>query len=189
MAFENPHTPKILPFKSGWLSQWHHSKFVDEELDAPYNLIMFTSCEQYMMFSKAFLMGDNETAKKIVNEHNCRSLKNMGRAVEGFDQEVWDNNKQDIVRRGNFLKFSQNGGLKKKLLATAPKILCEGSKWDKIWGVGLDANDSQIHNKKNWRGTNLLGECLGQVREMILMKEFERQSLVSEEYDSDSDSD
>lgn len=54
------------------------------------------------------------------------------------------------------------------LVATGTTELVEASPFDKVWGVGLSADDPLIHDKRNWLGLNLLGKVLMQVRDKIL---------------------
>ena len=61
-------------------------------------------------------------------------------------------------------KFSQNEDLKQILLETGDRILVEGSPYDKIWGVKIDWQDDKILDEKNYKGLNLLGKALMQVR-------------------------
>lgn len=42
--------------------------------------------------------------------------------------------------------------------------LVEGSPYDKIWGVKIDWKDDKILDEKNYKGLNLLGKALMQVR-------------------------
>jgi predicted NAD-dependent protein-ADP-ribosyltransferase YbiA (DUF1768 family) len=42
---------------------------------------------------------------------------------------------------------------------------------DKIWGVGLAAHDPSIRDRRNWRGENLLGQVLTQVRDELMDSE------------------
>ena len=67
----------------------------------------------------------------------------------------------------NYLKFSQNEIFKQKLLETGNRILVEASPVDKIWGVGLDENDENILDESKWKGQNLLGKALMEVRKML----------------------
>lgn len=54
------------------------------------------------------------------------------------------------------------------LLATGTDIIVEASPVDPIWGVGLAETDSEIKNPLLWKGENLLGFSLMDVREQLL---------------------
>jgi len=146
-------------FYKSKLSQWHMVDFVVDG-------IKYICCEQYMMAGKAKLFNDNETLAKIMEATHPRKHQNLGRIVKGYDQETWDRNKYQIVYTGNYHRFKQNKQDLDWLLATEG-ILVEASPVDKIWGVGLSANDPLIQDEKNWRGQNLLGKALTEVRETL----------------------
>ena len=73
--------------------------------------------------------------------------------------------------RGNYAKFSQNAELKEFLLSTVGKVLVEASPYDRIWGIGMSADDSRSENPNLWRGMDLLGFCLMEVRDMLAEEE------------------
>ena len=146
--------------KNGYLSNWYSCEFKDNENT-------YTSTEQYMMYKKAMLFNDLETANKIMSISSVSKIKAYGREVKNFNEEIWDNNKISIVTDGNYLKFSQNEVLKKYLLSTGNAILAECAVKDRIWGIGLSITSSLRFNEFNWRGENLLGKCLMSVREKL----------------------
>ncbi|SNT19658.1 hypothetical protein SAMN06265795_116119 [Noviherbaspirillum humi] len=94
---------------------------------------VFNTTEQYMMFSKAKLFGDMETAEQILTTDAPKEQKALGRKVKGFDKTVWDAECRNVVFRGNYAKFSQNPKLLKHLLDTEGTQLVEASPWDTIW--------------------------------------------------------
>lgn len=132
----------------------------------------FTCVEQYMMFMKAKLFEDHETADEIMSITNPRTIKRLGRSVRNFNPKVWDDNKYSIVFEGCLAKFSQNEGLKKRLLATEGTIV-EASPYDVIWGIGLREDDPHALDPSKWRGENLLGEILTDVRTLLFIEETE----------------
>ena len=150
----------IFPFLRGFLSQWHPSNFT---IDGK----AFNCAEQYMMFCKANLFQDTFMTDKIMKSEKPSDHKRLGQQVRNFDAKVWETNKKQIVFTGNLAKFSQNAGLKKKLLATKDSILVEANPKDIIWGVGLSEFDPDIQNPALWRGENLLGTILMEVREKL----------------------
>lgn len=164
-------------------SQWHLSNFkgtvysiVNKELlpDEFSEELEFSSAEQFMMYNKALLFLDRETASKILATHNPRKQKGLGRQIANFDEEIWKYARSEIVLRGNRLKFSQNEELKYELLQTEGTTLVEASPYDTIWGVGLRENDERIKNRQTWQGLNLLGEILTEIRDDIIRKEERR---------------
>ena len=67
----------------------------------------------------------------------------------------------------NMAKFSQNSRLKAILLSTEDKIIVEASPYDTIWGIGLYWEDDRVLDINKWRGQNLLGKALMEVREKL----------------------
>ena len=47
------------------------------------------------------------------------------------------------------------------------KHFVEASPYDKIWGVGLGENDPFVDDEANWKGQNLLGKVLDDVRDTL----------------------
>ena len=67
-----------------------------------------------------------------------------------------------------YFQFTQNEELKGELISTYPKILVEASPLDTVWGIGLGAKDKRAHNRARWRGKNLLGYIITEVRDEIM---------------------
>ena len=61
--------------------------------------------------------------------------------------------------------------MREKLFATEGKILVEASPMDRIWGIGLASKDSRAWNKSTWRGRNLLGYAITEVRDELMSEE------------------
>uniref|UniRef100_K1RCF7 non-specific serine/threonine protein kinase n=1 Tax=Magallana gigas TaxID=29159 RepID=K1RCF7_MAGGI len=111
------------------------------------------------------LMGDKMRAEIIMALHEPQEIKQQGRCVQNFNQELWYGVRQEIVETGNMAKFSQNEELKNHLFSTFPKILVEASPMDRIWGIGLSKDDKRALKKETWRGQNLLGYILTRLRD------------------------
>jgi len=157
MPYVHSMTQRIYPFLKSFLSQWHPAIFVVDGVE-------YNCAEQYMMHQKAILFGDEKMAAKILTTDKPHEQKLMGQYVKSFSGEVWAAHKIDIVTRGNYAKFSQNAGLRKKLLATKDMVLAEANAKDILWGIGLSEDDPEVQNPESWKGTNLLGEILMDVR-------------------------
>ena len=146
--------------KNGYLSNWYPSKF-------SINGIGYSSMEQYMMYSKAVCFKDDKVAKQILATEDCAKIKNFGRNVTGYDENMWNGVRQIIVYEGLLEKFSQNPELREKLKKTGKAILAECAVKDRVWGIGLSMHDPDRLNRMKWQGQNLLGYALMMVRERI----------------------
>ncbi len=143
-----------------FLSQWWDISF---EVDG----ILYPTAEHFMMAEKAKLFNDKKSWALIIQASTPQHAKRLGRNVSGFIQTVWDKHCKSIVVEGNYHKFSQNPLLKQYLINTGDKILVEASPYDKIWGIGLHDTHPDIYNPLLWKGENLLGFALMEVRERL----------------------
>ena len=120
-----------------------------------------------MMAEKARLFNDNATLVAIMKSMHPAVHKRLGRRVKGFSQQIWDDMAYQIVLKGNLAKYGQNPELAEKLLATGDALLCEASAKDRIWGIGLAVGDPRVDDPSKWRGQNLLGKVLMEVRARV----------------------
>ncbi|MCX4029844.1 NADAR family protein [Spartinivicinus marinus] len=144
-------------------SQWYDSPF---EKEGNY----FLTAEHYMMYRKALLFNDAKAAEILLAASNPGEAKAIGREVKGFEQSLWDAHRFEIVVSGNLAKFSSNSDLKEFLLNTGKRVLVEASPVDKIWGIGLAEENPACKNPNLWKGLNLLGFALMEVRDQLLIK-------------------
>lgn len=117
-----------------------------------------------MMAEKARLFQDHEIRDRILQATHPGEAKKLGRLVKGFENEQWEAKRFEIVVNGNIAKFSQNPALKNYILGTGKRVLVEASPRDRIWGIGLAANNPKAANPYEWHGLNLLGFALMEVR-------------------------
>lgn len=142
------------------LSQWWPASFSIDGLRYP-------TAEHFMMAEKARLFGDEEMRARILKATSPSEAKQFGRDVRGFDDSVWERSRIEFVVRGNLAKFGQNSELNSFLLNTEDHVLVEASPVDRIWGIGLAADDGRVENPEQWQGLNLLGFALMEVRHLL----------------------
>lgn len=118
--------------------------------------------EQAFMLEKA-LMFDPSKVEAIVKATNPADVKHLGRAVKNFDDKIWKARRYEIMKNVLRAKFS-DAGLRQLLLSTGNRTLVEASPYDRTWGIGLSTNDPKALNPNNWRGSNLLGKALMEIR-------------------------
>lgn len=141
-------------------SQWYRCAFEEGG-------VRFGCAEQYMMHGKATLFDDADTAALILAADHPRDHKALGRKVKRFDDATWKRERERIVKAGNRAKFTQNAELLAQLLATRGTTLVEASPYDKIWGIGLAATDPRAQDPATWKGQNLLGKLLTELRDEL----------------------
>ncbi|EAD0597867.1 NADAR family protein [Listeria monocytogenes] len=129
--------------------------------------VEYNCAEQFMMAEKAKLFNDMEMREKILAAKHPKQAKDFGRLISGFQEDIWLKNRFNIVMRANQAKFSQNEELKKFLMQTKNRILVEASPVDKIWGIGMAADNKNVENPLYWKGLNLLGFALMAVRDEL----------------------
>lgn len=145
-------------FWAGPFSNWHPSKFT--ALGTTYNC-----AEQGMMHQKALLFGDLESADLIMKTDDPKLQKALGRGVKGYVEAEWVDKRYDIVYALLYAKFDQNIELADILLDTEDLHIVEASPYDKVWGIAMGVDKyPEILDTKNWKGENLLGSILMDVR-------------------------
>lgn len=138
-------------------SQWWPAPFsVDGET--------FASAEHYMMWRKALLFDDSDSATAVLRAHSPAKAKEIGRTVRGFDEQRWREHRWDIVVTGSTAKFGSDPALREFLLSTGKRVLVEASPVDRVWGIGLAQDSEFAEMPQRWRGLNLLGFALMEAR-------------------------
>ncbi|MFD0890050.1 NADAR family protein [Streptosporangium algeriense] len=151
---------------AGCLSQWWQAPFTAGNAFGDGEHV-FRTAEHHMMAHKAWLFGDDEAAAAILTAAHPGEAKRLGRGVRGFDGAVWEEHRYAIVVGGNTAKFGAHPELGEFLLGTRGRVLVEASPVDPIWGIGLAADDERAASPATWRGLNLLGFALMDVRDAL----------------------
>ncbi|MFI9205902.1 NADAR family protein [Streptomyces sp. NPDC053048] len=144
----------------GCFSQWWPAPF---SVDGT----VYATAEHWMMAGKARLFGDAEAEARVVAAGHPKQAKDAGRSVRGFDEEHWRRHRFELVVEGSVHKFAAHPELRAYLLGTGRRVLVEASPLDRIWGIGLAADDERAGNPAHWRGLNLLGFALMEARQRL----------------------
>uniref|UniRef100_A0A1I7TH25 DUF1768 domain-containing protein n=1 Tax=Caenorhabditis tropicalis TaxID=1561998 RepID=A0A1I7TH25_9PELO len=164
-AFSNFHPAE---FKAETVKKLVNSELFDSE-----ETIKFNCSEQYFMYHKALLVGDQNAAKFILDSKHPMPQKMAGRKLkmDKKDLETWSQKSRDVMYQGCLGKFSQNVELRKLLFRTKGMYLVEASGNDAIWGIGIWKEDVRSHNEESWAGTNWLGLILDRIRDELWEEE------------------
>ncbi|CAB1119198.1 unnamed protein product [Ectocarpus sp. CCAP 1310/34] len=155
-------TPDMVFFRKppSPFSQWAPSTFTVDG-------VAYSCAEQFFAAEKARLFGDRCALQNITRVSDPALHKNFGREVRGFDQSLWEQECENVVLTGSYAKLSQNSELRSHLLGSDDKILAEASPSDRVWGIGLQADHPDAGCTSRWRGLNLLGTALQNVRSLL----------------------
>lgn len=144
----------------GWLSAWTLTPFERRG-------VHFPSAEHCMMYDKACLFGDTETATRILRVRTSFQAQALGRQVRTFREAVWLEARERVAFEANWAKFSGIAQLGDYLLETSPAVLVQASPLDGIWGAELDPSSPELGEPGRWRGLNLMGFSLVRVRRKL----------------------
>lgn len=144
----------------GFLSNWYFSNI---EIDGR----SFSSAEQYIMFRKCIILGDDAAAEQVMATNDPAEQQKIARQAKGYNNTVWDGICQVVAMRGLLAKFSQHDDLKKQLLSTGEAYLVECAKSDFRWACGVGLYDDARFDVAKWKGRNILGFALMEVRNQL----------------------
>ncbi len=142
------------------LSQWWPAPFTVDG-------VRYATAEHWMMAAKARLFGDPDAERTALAARTPAQAKEAGRLVRGFDEATWARERFRLVVEGSVHKFSSDPALRDFLRGTGSRVLVEASPLDRVWGVGLAADDPRVQDPEKWRGPNLLGFALMEARSRL----------------------
>lgn len=132
--------------------------------DIKYRGQSFATTEQAFMYAKAVEFNDEGTATKLLDPTlEPWAAKVLGREVKGYSDHVWDKVRYTRMLEVNREKY-KIPRYRQLLLGTGDKLLVECNPRDVVWGIGLAEDDSRCLNESEWKGQNLLGKVLMQIR-------------------------
>ena len=142
----------------GYLGNWYPSPFtVDSK--------RFLNSEHYFMWKKVMLF-EPSREEEILAATDPKIMKDIGQSVKNYDDEVWSEKRYEIMKEALFHKFSKNQILLDKLRWTGNAQLVEASPYDRIWGIGITEVEELMD--KPWKGHNLLGKALMEIRTKLI---------------------
>lgn len=158
----------------GCFSQWWPSEFVVDG-------VRYATAEHWMMAGKARLFGDADAERRALEAVHPKQAKDAGRSVRGFDEAEWERHRFELVVQGSVHKFGADPRLRDYLLGTESRVLVEASPLDRVWGIGLAADDERAQDPARWRGMNLLGFALMEARQRLSAGEYTAAAATSVE--------
>lgn len=124
----------------------------------------FETVEQFLYYMRAIFGRSKATAEKILEcGGDSSALVKTSKKQRILENNSWETVRPQVMRIGMRQKFLQNPELRKKLLGTGFCLLVEMPK-ESIIGRLIPGNEDWIHDPGKWKGRNLAGKVLMQVR-------------------------
>lgn len=145
-------------FWNSCYSQFFNSSFIDCKGN------IFFNSEQFMLYHKALIFNDKQTAHKIIKSINPLRLKEYSYEIKNYDHNIWKQHRYDVLVLGNYYKFNQNCNIYQSLMSSQ----CDLSKrCDRFW---LYQNYDLHKQPEFWKQIEILGSALMKVKELFKEK-------------------
>lgn len=125
------------------------------------------SCSEVgFMVEKAYQFGDKAIAEILFRIKDPDKAKALGRKIRNYDDDIWNEVRFERMKDVLRVKF-KDPMLRKQLVMTGSRTLVEASPYDTIWGIGMESSHIDAMDETKWRGANLLGKALMDIRAEI----------------------
>ena len=145
--------------KECFLSNFHMCRFEEGGK-------VFDSVEKYFQFKKALYFKDEPSAQAILEAKSPAKALALSYQIKDFDRESWDMVAKQFMYNGCALKFTQNPLLAEQL-KNMKGTLVEANPNETLFSCGLSLTDAKLEDKSQWRGKNLLGDILSEIRDTL----------------------
>lgn len=177
---------KVHLFSQGEFSSFYPSPFkpsylgLNAPIEFSYYDYEYPTAEHYFQLAKAKHFNDFEIADKIMATKSPGEAKSFGSKVANYDESSWANIRLQVMYQAHLYKMIHNPKLAHSLVATSGKIIAEATIYDRVWGIGLWANDEKAQDFRYWRGTNYLGFTLMRVRARLTIPLIDNETILEE---------
>ena len=103
------------------------------------DLVEYNCAERFTMTTKVHLVGDDLALSAIFATDDPREQLRSGRQVRYFNHDLWQQECEYIVLRGNLVKFSLTDEMRLNLAHTDQRSFAKASPRDSLWGIDLSA--------------------------------------------------
>jgi len=160
----------------GFLSTFYPVEFV-------MNGVKYFTIEQALASEKARLFLDDELRTRIMKTRAPRSMRTMASGImmkpssqTGGMMQIqpheWEGRiREDVLTKATYAKFKQHAELRNKLLATGGAVLGLCDTRERQDGTGISLTDPTAVNPMSWKGGNLYGRVLMEIRSRLREEE------------------
>ena len=129
----------------------------------------FTSAEDMFLFMKSIYFHREDLLYKLFKSSSAEGSKSVFEELKQLTNSNWEDIRHSFMRMVIYTKFMSDPKLKEDMLSDKyeGKHFVYADPFDTIWGIGLSEADQRVEDRSCWKGKNLLGKALDEVRELI----------------------
>ena len=153
--------------KYGFLSSFYVNPFEykNNEYQTAYHAIMSLIAHKF---------GDDEKAEEIRETEDAADIDLTWDKLKGATHKTWNLQLESLIIKVNRAKFVKDPELAAKLLKTGDARIAAippENETDPFQGIGLTEENPDAKKKSKWKGKNVFGLALEQIREELMVKE------------------
>jgi len=130
----------------------------------------YTTAYQAIMATIASKFGDDEKAKEIRAIEDAADIELTWDKLTGVTHTAWNLQLESLIIKVNRVKFANGSDLAAKLLKTGDAQIAAippDNEMDRFQGIGLTQENPNSANPSKWKGKNVVGLALEQIREEL----------------------
>ena len=136
--------------------------------------IVYHSAKQALAAEQAKTFGDDEGFRRIMDAETPAEVSYGKNDAKKATEEDWAMTTKRKLYDIQEAKFRQYPELQSRLLATGEAILAAYLPGDTLLGIGISTDDVRAKNPIYWKGQNLLGTALMELRQLFRVEQEKR---------------
>jgi ribA/ribD-fused uncharacterized protein len=136
--------------------------------------MVYHCAKQALAAEQAKAFGDDEGFRRIMDARTPAEVSYRREDAKKATEEDWAMTTRAKLYEIQEAKFRQYPELQSRLLSTGEAILAAYLPQDALLGIGISTDDLRAKNPIHWRGQNLLGTALMELRERFRVEQEKR---------------
>jgi len=127
--------------------------------------------KQALAAEQAKTFGDDEGFRKVMDAQTPAEVSYSREETKEATEEEWamaTKKKLYVIQEAKFRQYPE---LQSRLLATGESVLAAYLPKDNLMGIGISTDDVRAKNPIHWRGQNVLGTILMELRELFRVEQ------------------
>ena len=124
----------------------------------------FLSITHYLEYTKAETFGDQIKKQQIWVADTPGKCRCLGREIKDYNPILWKGKIGAVLYKGLKALYEDNPEYVTKLIETGDEILVYCDYYDDVLGIKMGSSDPGADDMQQWKGQNLLGFTLMEIR-------------------------